>query len=261
MWHKKVLSALTALAIAAGMTSVPVLAEEKLNATAVISGEDTSVFLSEKVSGVVIGVKFENEVLKGIKTAEITDGNQAVLEDFEANMVYVWDSLDGMEPLCDPVTPSDATIETEAPTATATEAPTEAAREAPSDAPAAKTITVDFTEMSAAEEYTAEAGQGFMEYSSAIMPEGYARQVAPISDITVSSDGAKVTEKGAEYTHTKTNSNDGDDYNYGGMIYRVDAPAGAYHLEVEVTGSSSDTRVAPTGMDASRLTGTSNWDN
>ena len=116
MRHKKVLSALTALAIAVGMTSVPVLAEEKLNATAVISGEDTSVSLSEKVSGVVIGVKFENEVLKGIKTAEITDGNQAVLEGFEANMVYVWDSLDGMEPLCDPVTPSDATIETEAPT-------------------------------------------------------------------------------------------------------------------------------------------------
>ena len=123
-------------------------------------------------------------------------------------------------------------------------------------------IMIDFTAMTEAAAYTAEAGQGFVEYSSAIMPEGHARQVAPLSEISVSPDGAVVTESGAAYTHAKTNGDDGDDYNYGGLIYRVDTGApGAYHLEVTVTGSSADTRVAPTGMDASRLTGTSNWDN
>ena len=123
-------------------------------------------------------------------------------------------------------------------------------------------IMIDFTSMTEAAAYTAEAGQGFVEYSSAIMPEGFARQVAPLSEISVSPDGAVVTENGGAYTHSKTNTADGDDYNYGGLIYRVDTGApGAYHIEVTVTGSSADTRVAPTGMDASRLTGASNWDN
>ena len=124
------------------------------------------------------------------------------------------------------------------------------------------TINVDFTSMSAAQAYSAQAGQGFVEYSSAIMPDGFARQAAPASRISVSSDGATVTESDASYLHNKTNSNDGDDFNYGGLIYRVDTGApGAYHIEVEVTGSSTDTRVAPTGMDSGRLTGRGNWDN
>ena len=123
-------------------------------------------------------------------------------------------------------------------------------------------VTVDFTAMSEVPVYSAEARQGFVAKSSAIMPTGYERQVSPVSNITVSSNGASVTESEGSYLHIKNNSLDGDDYNYGGLIYRIDTgKAGAYHIEVEVTGTSADTRVAPTGMDASRLTGTSNWDN
>lgn len=128
-------------------------------------------------------------------------------------------------------------------------------------AAAAGEIVADFTQMSAVPVYSSSNGQGFVETSDAIMPEGYERQVAPTSRITVSSEGAKVTESDGTYLHNKTNSDDGDDFNYGGLIYRIDTAAGAYHLEVEVTGTSTDTRVAPTGMDASGLTKTGNWDN
>ena len=237
---KRMLSAMTAAAVLTSMTVIPVNAEG-LTATAGISEGNTNVSFTENVNGVLVGAKYENGRLDGVKIADITDSDKAVLENFEADSVFILDSLESMRPLC-------ASPEIAAPTESATDAPIESK-------------TIDFTVMTTAEAYTAEAGEGFVEFSSAIMPEGYARQVAPVSEITVSSEGAKVTESGAEYTHAKTNSNDGDDYNYGGMIYRVDTPAGAYHIEVEVTGSSSDTRVAPTGMDASRLTGTSNWDN
>ncbi|MGM9937966.1 MAG: hypothetical protein ACI38A_11535 [Candidatus Ornithomonoglobus sp.] len=120
------------------------------------------------------------------------------------------------------------------------------------------TISVDFTAMSGVPVYTAENGQGFVEHSDAIMPDLYKRQVAPVENITVSSEGAKVTEStGAYLNYTSANQ-----YNYGGLVYRIDTGApGAYHLEVEVAGTSSDTYVAPTGMQASKLTSTSNWDN
>ncbi len=131
---------------------------------------------------------------------------------------------------------------------------------------AADAVNVDFTKMSVVPVYSASNGQGFVSVSGAIMPtvdgKDYRREVAPTDKITVSAEGAKVTESNGSYLHKKNNSNDGDDFNHGGLIYRVDTgAAGAYHLEVEITGTSADTRVAPTGMDAGGLTKTSNWDN
>ncbi len=133
---------------------------------------------------------------------------------------------------------------------------------------------IDFTAMTEVPVYSEASGQGFVETSDAIMPSGYERQVAPTSNISISSDGASVTESDGSYLHYTSKSSkvtgpdgseysyDADDYNYGGLIYRIDTgAAGAYHIEVEVTGTSSDTKVAPTGMEAGRLTGTSNWDN
>ena len=153
--------------------------------------------------------------------------------------MFVWDSLSNMEPLC-----AAADVSKESPVQPGEE------------------VYVDFTTMSNVPVYSAESGQGFVAQSGAIRAEGFERQVAPTDEITISSNGAAVTESDGDYLHEKENDLDGDDYNYGGLIYRVDTGApGAYRLEVEVTGSSSDTRVAPTGMDAGRLTGTSTWDN
>lgn len=214
---------------------------------------NTYVTLENMESGVVIGAKYNaGGALEDMKTADVT-GDQVVLEGIEADKVFVWDSLSSMEPLCEAFdvtgeTPSDPTTPPSAP-------------------PSGDEIYVDFTAMQSVPVYSTSAGQGFVEKSGAIRAEGWERQVASPDRIALSADGASVTETDAAYLHytaknAATNGFDSDDYNYGGMIYRIDTGApGAYRLEVEVTGSSADTRVAPTGMDAGRLTGTSTWDN
>ncbi|MBQ2669690.1 MAG: hypothetical protein IJG06_02835, partial [Clostridia bacterium] len=65
-------------------------------------------------------------------------------------------------------------------------------------------ITVDFTALSEVPVYTAENGKGFVAKSSAIMPSGREREVAPVSSITIdATDGAKVTESDGAYLTAK----------------------------------------------------------
>ena len=129
-----------------------------------------------------------------------------------------------------------------------------------SHTPPRGTVSVDFTKMTAVPVYSEAAGQGFVSESGAICASGHNRKVASVTSITISSSGASVTESNGSYLYNKSNSDDGDDYNYGGLIYRQDVAPGAYHLEVEVA-DASNTTVAPNGMQASRIIGTSNWDN
>ncbi len=146
--------------------------------------------------------------------------------------------------------------------APATEAPATATPAPATAEPMDPIADVDFTKMTTVPVYSEQSGSGFVAKSSAIRATGFEREVAATSAITVDAEkGASVTEKDGTYLYNKSNSDDGDDYNYGGLIYRLDTgKPGAYHLEVEVA-DSSNTTVAPTGMQASRLTGTSNWDN
>ncbi len=215
--------------------------------SAIVENGNTIVTLANITEGVVIAATYdENGRLTAMKSAPVADG-EIVIEGIEADKVMVWDSLSSMKPLC---APKAATAPE------ATKAPEE------TTAPMTEAVTVDFATLTEVPVYSAEAGQGFVEKSGTIMPAGYERQVAPASAITLANGAATITESEGSYLHKKTNSDDGDDYNNGGLIYRIDTGApGAYRLEVEVTGSSADTYVAPTGMQASRLTGTSNWDN
>lgn len=107
-------------------------------------------------------------------------------------------------------------------------------------------VTIDFTKLSEVPVYNKDNGQGFVDKSHTIMPESYMRQVGATDNIKISSDnGATVTETTGSYLHYGGDK----DYNYGGLIYRIDTgKPGAYHIEVEVTGTSADTWVAPTGM-------------
>lgn len=222
---------------------------------------NTIVKLVNITEGIVIAASYdENGVLKQMKSAAV-NGSDITIEGIEADKVFVWDSLEKMQPICDGAAVADTAPSTDAPVTDvpSTDVPDET--QAPTAKPG-EAVTVDFTVMSAVPVYSAEAGQGFVAKSGAIMPEGYQRTVASADKISVSSEGAKITETNGSYLHAKTNSNDGDDFNNGGLIYRIDTGApGAYHLEVEVTGTSADTRVAPTGMNSGNLTGKSNWDN
>ncbi len=129
------------------------------------------------------------------------------------------------------------------------------------DAQAADAVTVDFSTLSEVPVYTAEKTSGFVSTSGAIMAEGYDRVVAGTDKITISADGASVTESDGEYLSNKYK--DSSSYaNYGGLIYRQDVEPGAYHIEVTLGGASTsaNTKIAPTGMDPSRLTNSNPWD-
>ncbi len=237
-------------------TEKPVEGPAIVNVT--LENGNTVVTLANIGEGVVIAVDRGNDELKAIKTADVpaTDAVEktVTIEGIEADEVYVWDSLEGMKPLCKSYEVKPTPAETEKPVETT--APVETV------APITEPVTVDFTTMSAVPVYSEESGQGFVEKSSAIMPSGYERKVASADKITISSEGAKITETDGSYLYKKSNSNDGDDFNNGGLIYRIDTgKAGAYRLEVEVTGTSDNTVVAPNGMDGRGLTKTSNWDN
>ncbi len=103
--------------------------------------------------------------------------------------------------------------------------------------------------------YSAEKGYGFVAETSA-MPA----RTLDTGKITWNDAGFVLTEDGTgTYIHN-TNSNN---YNYGGLVFRTDVEgAGAYRLTVELAGGadSSNTSVAPSGMQASRITSSSYWD-
>lgn len=257
----------TATPTAAPATATPTAPPtDPMIVSAVKENGKTTVTTMNITDGVIIAVDYDDKgAVLSVKTAPVAS-EPVVIDGIEADKVLVWNSLKEMKPLCAAYKATIPSPATAAPTAApATTAPTAKPTASPTSKPAEDAVTVDFTAMSTAPAYTADNGQGFVEKSDAIMAEQYRRQVAPVSSITVSSDGAKITESDGAYIekpHKDTNVGmDGETYNYGGLIYRIDMGApGAYHLEVEVTGTSADTKVAPTGMDASRLTGTGTWD-
>ena len=224
---------------------------------------NTVVKLNNIDDGVVIGAVYDdNGALVSMKTAEV-NGDDIILEGIEADKVFVWNSMQGMKPVCGAASVSDVPPES-TPEATATAEPTPEAPVQPTQLPDG-TIKIDFSVAGSVPVYSEASGQGFTSLSGAYAAEGYEREVAPADEIKIADGAAVVTEDDGDYLRAEDdyfpNSTDGGNHNYGGLIYRFDTEgAGAYHIEVEVTDSSS-VYVAPTGMDASRLTGTSNWDN
>lgn len=99
--------------------------------------------------------------------------------------------------------------------------------------------------------YDSTKGYGFVTTNNA-MPT---RKVDP-TRIVQDENGCNITE-----TSTTTSYINENNYNYGGIIFRVDLDSlGGYGLTVKTTSASDVTTVAPNGMQAGRLTGTSAWD-
>ncbi len=170
--------------------------------------------------------------------------------------VFIWQGTDNIMPLSNAASIDGGTAPTPTPTVTPT--PTPSATITPSG----DTISIDFTKMTAVPVYSKETGNGFVSTSGAIMPEGYDRQVAATSTIKIDANGASVTESDGAYISNGKYKESSNYTNYGGLIYRQDVAPGAYHIEITLGGSSTsaNTKIAPTGMDASRLTDTKPWD-
>ncbi len=196
---------------------------------------NTIVTLKNIDSGVIVAAQYNDGKMINMKTADVT-GNNVAINGIEADSVFVWDDLDSMKPLS-----KSYKIKKQ------------------------NSFDVDFTKMTEVPIYTAEKREGFVSVSGALHAKGFERKVADTSKISISSDGAKVTESNGAYLNEKSNNNDGStdggNYNRGGLIYRIDTDApGAYHLEVEVA-DKSNTTVSPTGMEGTVLTKGGTWDN
>ncbi len=210
----------------AGPAIVKAYLDHKGNTVAVLSNID---------SGVAVAAKYDGGALVAEKHEDI-NGNTVIFSGIEADKIMVWKSLDSVEPICE-------------------------AKDVSPVAPDINGADINFTELGFVPVYDEESGFGFVSTSGAIMPEGYDRVVAGTDKITAGADGASVTESDGDYLSSKYK--DSSSYtNYGGLIYRFDTDPGAYHVEVTLGGSSTsaNTKIAPTGMDASRLTGTAAWD-
>lgn len=103
-------------------------------------------------------------------------------------------------------------------------------------------------------EYTPQLGYGFVAKTNAMPP-----RFVDINRITVTPTGFTVTEdgNGSHVYNTSTNQ-----FSYGGMVFRIDVDsAGAYGIKVTtVGGSRTDTYIAPSGMQSSRIASTGAWD-
>lgn len=111
------------------------------------------------------------------------------------------------------------------------------------------------------EKYDYDRGYGFVNTTTA-MPE----RTVNMSKIRKSDEGFTVTEQSVLMFNTvdkdgnKLDINKATTYNYGGMVFRVKAPAGGYHIEVEVEGGENNALLSVNAMQTYRIENTPYWD-
>lgn len=111
------------------------------------------------------------------------------------------------------------------------------------------------------EKYDYDRGYGFVNTTTA-MPE----RTVNMSKIKTSDEGFTVTEQSVPMFDTvdkdgnKLDINKATCYNYGGMVFRVKAPAGGYHIEVEVEGGENNALLSVNAMQTYRIENSPYWD-
>ena len=109
--------------------------------------------------------------------------------------------------------------------------------------------------------YNRDRGWGFVSETTAMPP----RKV-DVNRIEVRKEGYKVVENSV----AKFNITDKDgklldytkatDYNYGGMVFRVNVPRGGYNIQVETARGKDDALVSVSATQTSRIENTKQWD-
>ena len=132
-----------------------------------------------------------------------------------------------------------------------------------------KAVTYNFTadymqgskKVATADYYDYDKGYGFVDKTTA-MPE----RTVNVANIQESKKGFTVTEKNIAMFNTvdkngnKLGLNKATCYNYGGMVFRVKAPAGGYHIEVNIDGGENNGILSVSAMQTYRLENSPYWD-
>lgn len=111
------------------------------------------------------------------------------------------------------------------------------------------------------EKYDFDKGYGFVNTTTA-MPE----RTVNMSKIKTEDKGFTVIEQSVPMFNTvdkngeKLGINKATCYNYGGMVFRVKAPAGGYHIEVDVEGGENNALLSVNAMQTYRIENTPYWD-
>lgn len=111
------------------------------------------------------------------------------------------------------------------------------------------------------EKYDYNRGYGFVNVTTA-MPE----RTVNMSKIKAGNEGFTVVEQSVPMFNTvdkngeKLGLNKATCYNYGGMVFRVKAPAGGYHIEVNVEGGENNALLSVNAMQTYRLENSPSWD-
>ncbi|MDO4300681.1 MAG: GDSL-type esterase/lipase family protein [Clostridia bacterium] len=132
-----------------------------------------------------------------------------------------------------------------------------------------KAVTYNFTaqyikgakSVSSVREYDYDRGYGFVNTTTA-MPQ----RTVNMSKINAGDNGFTVTEQSVPMFDTvdkdgnKLDINKATCYNYGGMVFRIKAPAGGYHIEAEVEGGENNALLSVSAMQTYRLENSPYWD-
>lgn len=109
--------------------------------------------------------------------------------------------------------------------------------------------------------YDYDTGCGFVDKTTS-MPE----RTVNMSKIKTEDKGFTIVEQSVPMFDTvdkngnKLDINKATCYNYGGMVFRVKAPAGGYHIEVEVEGGENNALLSVSAMQTYRLENSPYWD-
>lgn len=123
------------------------------------------------------------------------------------------------------------------------------------------TKTVSANSKGTAPLYSDKTGFGFVSQTVAIPP----REVDP-TKIEIKDDCFSITETDEKRFELLNDKNEELElskcttYNFGGMVFRVKAPAGAYKIEVETTSGEDKTVMSVSGMQTTRIETNEYWD-
>lgn len=109
--------------------------------------------------------------------------------------------------------------------------------------------------------YDCDTGYGFVNKTTS-MPE----RTVNMSKIKTEDNGFTIVEQSVSMFNTidkdgnKLDINKATCYNYGGMVFRVKAPAGGYHIEVDIEGGENNALLSVSAMQTYRLENSPYWD-